>query len=268
MTLRHLLRGLTRGIPEWDTASKIALGLGIALLMLMLPLGFLGPEPIQLPARIGAFGLLLTIQLLVLWGNRRVISPYHQAQRHFINGDYVRARDILETVPESGRTSVDALVLLGNAYRHLGQFDQSRAALEHALGLKPDYHFALYGLGKLRLVAGDYEAAGRLIAKALLFGAPDVVQFDLGQAFYLLGDAEKSNHYFSNSRSAVADEPSQAMMLDYYRYRMGAGKRPAVRAVRAHLRFWRQEALKHRQTPYGAALQKDVDALSGWLQDV
>ena len=265
--LRRALRGLTRGIPEWDFASKAALGLGVALLLLMLPLGFLGPEPIQLPARIGAFGLLLTIQLLILWGNRRVISPYHQAQQHFINGNYARARDILETVSESGRTSVDALALLGNAYRHLGQFDQSRAALEHALGLKPDYHFALYGLGKLCLVVGDYEAAGRLIAKALRFGAPDVVQFDLGQAFYLLGDVEKSNHYFSNVRAAVADEPSQAMLLDYYRHQMGAGKRPSSRAVRGHLQFWRQEARKYRKTPYGAALQKDVDALSGWLRD-
>ena len=260
-----MLRRLLREAPQWDTASKAALGLGMALLPLLLMLGFLGPGPIQLPARIGAFGLLLTIQFLVLWGSRRVLSPYRQAQRHFINGDYVDARDILEMTPESGRTSVDALVLLGSAYRHLGQFDKSRAALEHALGLKPDYHFALYGLGKLSLTVGEYEAAANYITKALLSGAPDVVQFDLGQAFYLLGDAEKSKHYFSNIRSTVADEPAQSMLLDYYRHQMGTGKRPSNRSIRDNLQFWRQEALKYRQTPYGAALQKDVDAMNAWL---
>ena len=267
MMLRHLLGDLAQRVPEWDLASKAALGLGIALLLPLLLLGFLGPEPVQLPAKVGAFGLLLTIQFLVLWGNRRVISPYHRAQQHFINGDYMNARDILERVPESGRPSVDALVLLGNVYRHLGQFDQSRAALEHALGLKPDYHFALYGLGKLSLVTGGYEAAGHLIAKALLSGAPDVVQFDLGQAFYLLGNDEKSNHYFNNIRATVDDEPAQSMLLGYYRYQMGTGKRPSNRSIRDHIRFWQQEAMKYRQTPYGAALQKDVDVLGAWLKD-
>jgi len=262
-----MLRHLARRLPEWDPASKMALGLGLVLLLLMVWLGFRGPEPVQLPARIGAFGLLLTIQLLVLWGNRRVLSPYHQAQQHFIHGDYLAARDILEMMPQSSPASVDALVLLGNTYRHLGQFEKSRAALEHALGLKPNYHFALYGMGKLNLTTGDYEAAVRFITKALLSGSPDGVQFDLGQAFYLLDDAEKSNHYFNNINSIIADEPAQAMLMAYYRFVMGTGERPSHRSIQEHIHYWQQEAVKYRQTPYGAALQKDVDALSACLKD-
>ena len=261
-----MLRRLAQQIPQWDGASKLGLGLGIALLILLLPLGFLGPEPIQLPAKIGAFGLLLTIQLLVLWGSRRALSPYHQAQRHFIAGDYARARGILEAIPDSGRPSVDALVLLGNAYRHLGQLEKSRAALERALGLKPQYPFALYGLGKLKLAAGDYEAAGHLFTKALRSGAPDIVQFDLGQAYYLLGDDERAHRCFDTIRAIAADDPAQALLIDYYRWQMQGGGRPSRRAIRGGIGFWRQEAIKHQQTPYGAALQKDVDVLSAWLR--
>lgn len=261
-----MLRRLAQQIPQWDGASKLGLGLGIALLILLLPLGFLGPEPIQLPAKIGAFGLLLTIQLLVLWGSRRALSPYHQAQRHFIAGDYARARGILEAIPDSGRPSVDALVLLGNAYRHLGQLEKSRAALERALGLKPQYPFALYGLGKLKLALGDYEAAGHLFTKALRSGAPDSVQFDLGQAYYLLGDDERAHRCFDTIRAIAADDPAQALLIDYYRWQMQGGRRPSRRAIRGGIGFWRQEAIKHQQTPYGAALQKDVDVLSAWLR--
>ena len=111
------LRDMARRLPEWDRSVKLGLGLAVALLIPLLALGFGGPEAVRLPARIGAFGTLVTAQLLFLWANRRDISPYHQAQQRFIAGDYPRARSILENIPESSHVSVDALVLLGNCYR-------------------------------------------------------------------------------------------------------------------------------------------------------
>ena len=266
MMLRRALGDLIGQIPQWDPASKMALGISLVLFLLLLPLGFFGPEPIQLPAKSGAFGLLLTMQLLVLWGSRRVLSPYHQAQQHFIDGDYAAARDILEGIPDSGRKSVDALTLLGNVYRHLGDLDKSRAALQHALQLRPDYHFTLYGLGKLKLVAGDYEAASCFIRKALSSGAPDIVQFDLGQAFYLLGKHRQANQCFDNIHSIIDEAPAQVVLMDYYRHQMQGGASPSPSAIREGIQFWRQEAGKYRHTPYGAALQKDVAALKARLE--
>ena len=267
MMLRRLAGDFVRGVPQWDAASKLSLVLGAALLLLTLGLGFFGPPAVQMPARIGAFGLLLTLQLLVLWGNRRAISPYHDAQQHFIKGDYAAARDILEQIPQSERVSVDALILLGNTYRHLGQFDESRRALERGLQLKPGYHFALYGIGKLHLVLGAYDDACDFIGRALAAGSPAIVQFDLGQAFYLRGDAEKARHCFDSIASIVADEPPQAMLCAYYRHRMGGSAPPDARSIRQNILFWQAEAAKYSPTAYGAALQADVAALRARLGD-
>ena len=129
MMIWQVARDLTRRLPEWEASAKLSLAIAIVLLLLLLAVGFAGPAAIQFPARIGAFLLLVTIQLLFLWGNRRDASPYHQAQQRFIAGDYAGARDLLETMPDRGRASVDALVLLGNSYRHLAQFDAAQAAL-------------------------------------------------------------------------------------------------------------------------------------------
>ena len=105
MMLWQVARDLTRRLPEWETPAKISLAIALPLLIILLGIGFFGPESLQLPARLGAFGLLITIQLLFLWSNRRDASPYHQAQQHFIAGEYQAARELLEAIPERGRAS-------------------------------------------------------------------------------------------------------------------------------------------------------------------
>ena len=153
-----MLRELARRRTAWDAPLKWSLGLAGLLLVALLVLGFAGPEEIRQPARIGAFGSLVTLQLLFLWGNRRDLSPYHQAQAHFIAGDYQAAREILEAIPESGRASVDALTLLGNSYRHLGQFETSGRALERALALKPESSFGAFQHGEIAPGQGRLRA--------------------------------------------------------------------------------------------------------------
>ena len=94
-----LMRDVARRLPDWEAPAKLSLALALLLFIVMLVLGLGGPQIVQLPARIGAFGLLITAQLIVLWGNRREISPYHKAQQHFIAGEYQAARSILEGDP-------------------------------------------------------------------------------------------------------------------------------------------------------------------------
>jgi tetratricopeptide (TPR) repeat protein len=267
MMVTHLVRSLQKRVPTWDTPSRLAFFSGVILLLFMLILGFLGPEAVRIPARVGAFGLLLTLQLVILWGNRRLISPYHEAQHHFINGEYSLASDILEQIPLDDKISVDALILLGNTYRHLGQYDDSISVINRALELKPEYHFALYGMGKTLLVTGLYEDASNFITKALSQGAPDVVQFDIGYAYYLLGDYQRSSHHFTNILSLVEDEPSQLLFVQYCLYKMQVGDQPSNRLILNHLEYWRDEATKYRSTPYGMALQSDIDALTMGLKE-
>ncbi|MCY4464258.1 MAG: tetratricopeptide repeat protein [Chloroflexi bacterium] len=261
MMLRHFLRDRTRRSPEWDRPTRLAVVMALSLLLILLAVGLAGPPQLQLPARIGAFGLLVTLQLLFLWGNRRDVSPYHQAQQHFIAGDYDAARSLLEALPERGRESVDALVLLGNSYRNLGQFEQSRRALQHALDLKPRHHLALFSIGKLLMMQGQYPAAREFIESALAVGAPDIVRLELGQCHFLQGDEQSAQAQFLVVRPQLLDSPEQAALLESYLHQLGVAKAPDIESE--IIQYWRGEAQKVADTAYGEHLRQVVCA---WIK--
>ena len=260
-----MLRDLARRLPEWDASVKLSLALAIVLLVLMVALGFGGPRETQMPARVGAFGLLVTLQVLFLWANRRDISPYHQAQNHFVAGDYQAARSLLEGIPDSARVSVDALVLLGNCYRHLGLYERSGAALERALQIKPDHHLALFSRGKLCLVRGEYGCAVNLIQKALSAGAPGIVRFELGQARFHAGEYKDATIQLNTVLADILDDPPLALLSQYYLYRMGESQMPSEDLARAGIAQWQDEARKHESTPYGESMRQIVAELDGQL---
>lgn len=261
MMLRQISRDLTRRLPTWEAPLKWSMGIAIALLALLLILGFGGPSALRLPARMGAFGTLVTLQLLFLWANRREISPYHQAQEQFIAGDYAAALAILEQIPESGRASADALVLLGNTYRHLGQIEKSRLALERALALQPRHHLALYSRGMCCLLEGNFVKGGEFIRSALSAGAPAIVRFELGQCYYLQCERMQALSQFTAARELLSDEPAKRTLLRYYLAQLDANSGPAIAAPEEHLRFWRGQASKYRSTAYG----KHLEGAVAWL---
>ncbi len=267
MMLRHLSRDLARRLPEWDASSRLAFTIAVVLLIFLLALGFAGPPEIQLPARIGAFGLLVSIQLLFLWANRRDVSPYHQAQQHFIAGEYNQARTILEGIPEDSRVSVDALVLLGNTYRHLRSFEKCQRALTRALELKSQHHLALFSIGKLHLICGKYALAGDYFLRAIEAGAPEIVKFELGQACYIQGEHERAMRHLSEARASLADDAPQLLMLQYYLFRLGQGEFPTRELVDATIGHWQDEAKRYEGTPYCAQLNADLEQLAKRLSD-
>ena len=261
MMFWQVARDLTRRLPEWDAPAKLSLAIAILLLLLLLAVGFAGPAAIQFPARIGAFLMLVTLQLLFLLGNRRDASPYHQAQQRFIAGDYPGARDLLETMPDRGRASVDALVLLGNSYRHLGRFGSARAALSKALAIKPNHDLALFSMGKLNLVQGEYAAACEFFGRAIIAGAPDIVRFELGQSRYLLGQADEALRHLTAARAALADDDAHLLLLQYYLSNLSMGDMPACDFIGEHIRHWMLEARKFADTPYGAHISAVISNL-------
>ena len=260
-----LLRDFARRAPEWDASVKASLALALLLFLCLMAIGLGGPPEVRLPARIGAFGVLVTGQLLFLWGNRRELSPYHQAQQHFIAGEFQAAQAILEAAPATARESVDALVLLGNCYRHLGQYDQSRAVLERALALNPRHHLANFSLGKLNLILGDYSAAREAIALALQLGAPDIVQFELGQACLLAGDEESARRCFNALLADARAEQEQSLLLAYYLHHLDGVEQPDARLISAGLEQCRADAAKYAATNYGAHLSQVIQRLEDWL---
>ena len=255
------LRDFARRVPEWEASVKVSLALALLLFVILMALGLGGPPAVRLPARFGAFGVLITLQLLFLWGNRREISPYHQAQQHFIAGDFHAARSVLEAAPATSRESVDALVLLGNTYRHLTLFEQSRSALERALALNPRHHLAHFSLGKLRLILGEYAAAHESIARAIELGAPDIVRFELGQASLLSGHTEAALRAFRGLPADVSDLPGPALLLAYYLHSLDAAERPNASLIDAGLAHCRADAAKYAGTPYGDHLKQALGQL-------
>lgn len=263
MIFGHFLRDLYKRLPEWDRSSRLSFYVAVILLALLLLAGFVGPDAIKLPARLGAFGLLLTLQLVILWGNRRAISPYHEAQQHYIRGEYESARDLLEPIPDTRRGSVDVLALLGNCYRQLGQFDLAGLAIDRALQIKPDYHYALYAAGKLNLVLGDYARACDFIERAYSLGAPDVLNFDLGQACYYLGEHSKAAAYLGKFCMLSFEEPAKTMLAMRYLSILTNSQPPSAESIRESVAYWQEEAERYRQTDYGTAILNEVKQLQG-----
>ncbi len=262
-----ILRDLARRLPDWDAPAKCSLALALLLLALLLALGLGGPQDARLPARVGAFGLLISLQILFLWANRREISPYHEARERFIAGDYRAARAILEGLPVSSRISVDALALLGTTYRHLGLFDKSGAALDRAIELKPNHHLALFSRGKLMLVQGAYAGAVEFILKALETGAPNIVRFELGLAYHLLQDEPSAVTELETVREIIMDDLPLRLMTEYILYKLhkfDASELPNSELARGGLGFWREEATIFDATPYGQAVRhmvREMEAL-------
>lgn len=262
-----ILLGLLGEIRKWDRASQSALGIAVILLIIdFIVLSTV--EEIRSFALFGAVGLLIAIQAIVLWGNRTMVTPYTQAQRHFLDGEFEQAVNVLRAYVDEQNTkgktpSSDALVLLGNAYRNLGQLRESESILRIALAKRPNYHFALYGVGKIRLANGDYREAIMQFEKALESGAPSIIQFDLALAHYYLGQEERAYQLLSNVPET--GEVYRQLFTAYLLHRLDNHPQPDSALVEAGLPFWEAEVERFGDTPYGEAIHQEVSALRGLL---
>lgn len=259
----RILRSLLREIPKWDTPSQVALVIAIVLLLIDLAILSTVPE-LQTPALIGAVGLLLAIQAIFMWGNRSLVTPYTQAQRHFIAGEFEQVVTVLKDYIETEEHPViDALVLLGNAYRNLGQLHESEAVLRIALARRSDYHFALYGVGKIRLAKGDYHEAIKHIEKALEHGAPESVRFDLAHALLRAGDEDEAVEILH--QLPTFSETYRELFKQYVQHVLLNTAPPTQDLIESGLPFWEAEVKRFEHTPYGQAIRHDVETIQNLL---
>jgi tetratricopeptide (TPR) repeat protein len=262
-----ILRGLLGEIRNWDKASQSALVIAIILLMIDVILLSTVPE-IRSFAVFGGIGLLLAIQVIVLWGNRRMVTAYTQAQRYFMAGEFEQVIDVLKDYVDEQNNNdktptSDTLVLLGNAYRNLGQLRESESVLRIALARRPNYHFALYGLGKIRLAMGDYGEAIKHFEKALEAGAPPIIQFDLALAYHYDGAEDKAYQLLNNLPEI--NEAYRQLFATYLLYRLDEASEPDLALIEMGLPFWEAEVERFGDTAYGQAVQQDVIALRDLL---
>lgn len=258
-----ILIGLVGEIRKWDIASKVALAIAVILLVIDAFILFTQPN-LQTFALVGGVGLLIAIQLIVLWGNRNLVTAYSQAQQAFIKGEFATARDILKADIESQvKPPIDSLVLLGNAYRNLGQLRESESVLRIALAQKPRYHFALYGLGKIRLAMGDYAEAIQHFEKALKADAPEIIRFDKALAHYYAGEDKQC--LAELAAMPETSEVHRQAFAAYLLHGLNHAPAPDTRLLANGLPFWEAELGRFANTAYGQALSEDVERMRAMI---
>lgn len=256
-----------RGMLEtWDRPSRFGLFIALGLLGCMVIAGAIGPEALRQPALIGAGGLLIIIQIIVMWGNRGMVTPYNRAQHAYIAGDFETALTLLNAQRAAGKGDVQSLTLLGNTYRQLGQLEASAERLQEALALRPTHYFPLIGFGRTLLAMGHYDTAAETFQKALDSGAPPIVQFDLGEIRYRQGLSVEARDLLQSARPFL-QETYHVLMAEYLLFRLSVGAKPSPEQIESGLPFWEASAERFHETPYGQALLEDVHSLHELLEE-
>ncbi len=252
---------LMRTIGTWGRTAQGLLAVALVLILFAASIAALGPADWRAPAVIGIFAGLVLLQAAVLWGMRgAMLTPYAQAQRAYLDGDFEGALALLQAQRGTRSGDMHVLTLLGNTYRQLGRLSESRSVLSQALDIAPDHYFPLYGFGRTLLAEGHYTEAAETIRRAMVANAPAVVQFDLADAHY-------RGNRFDDARRILETilpelhEPHRVLMATYLLYCLNAGDPPDMEALADGLAYWQASAERFRDTPYGAALTTDIHTM-------
>ena len=260
-----MLTRLLDGFRAWERSAKIALLLALALLVVdSLALSF-GPESMRLPAVIGFAGLLIVMQLIVMWANRGMVTPYTKAQRRYLGGDFDGVIALLDPLRRENHAGARDLTLLGNTYRQVGRLDESEQVLLEALDKAPEDYFPIYGFGRTLLAEGRYSEAAGAIRRALTLGAPPGVRAELGEALYRQGDTEQARETLRSV--GAAGDAGRALMVGYLLYQLNASPPPGRAVIEAGLPYWQASTERFAHTDYGLALTEDVRRLQSLMKE-
>jgi tetratricopeptide (TPR) repeat protein len=265
MRLGSLTARLVRSFRAWERPAQLAFLLALPFLVVTFVLMVTGGPDIRPPATFGFIGFVLVAQVIFMWANRKMVTPYTQAQRHYLKEDFASARRVLEESMQAGKAPLPALTLLGNTYRQLGLLEKSEAILTKAVANSPEDHFSLYGIGRTLLIKGEYARAIDAIERAIQHGGPPIIQLDLAEAYYRAGQPDTALNGLVPGLAA-ATEPHRVLLGRYLLYRLGGGNPPTRDELTAGLPYWVEQAARYASTVYGQALSTDVDIMNGLLE--
>lgn len=254
----QMILKVARDFPTFERPVRLALIMGVMLLAVTGVFVFILPQETRLAACFGALGLTVVMQIAVLYAYRNMVTPLASAQRDYLAGRYQDVVAALAPMHTAGSADVKALTLLGNAYRQLGELPASIAVLYEALNKSPQYHFALYAIGRTLLSDGEYESAAKQFSLALESGSPAGVNLDLAEAQWRAGDSDAALASLGQVPLAETQaEPVRAWMLWLLRLRL-LNEAPDAAGLAADA-DWQLVAERLSHTPYGQALQQDID---------
>ncbi len=149
------------------------------------------------------------------------------------------AQALDRTAPSEVEDRAWVLTQIGHLHLLAGRVDDAQAALEHALALFPDYHYALAQLARVRGAQGRHAEAVQLLRQRYLQAAHAENLYDLAEALRRAGQkAEARRAYLEFERLARAElagaDNANRELIAYY---AGPGRRPteALRLARAEI---------------------------------
>jgi tetratricopeptide (TPR) repeat protein len=258
-----MFKRIWHDFPVWERPAQIGFVLALILLVMAFVLILVSPQEERVRFLVAFGALTLVAQGIVMWANRGMVAPITAAQRAYLRGDFDAVIGILEPLHAADKADVAHLTLLGNTYRQLGRLGESAHVLSEAIDKVPNHHYSLYGFGRTLIVEGRYKEGAEYIARALAVGAPSIVQFDLGEALYRVGQYDEA---FATLRDLRDEEPHRLLMSSYWRYRMEDGNPPSQALIAAGLPYWQGQAERFSHTPYGQAVAEEVMQLTALME--
>ncbi|MDX2077970.1 MAG: hypothetical protein SFZ02_16190 [bacterium] len=249
----HIITNIFKNFRVWERSAQIAFLLALLLAIPALIMSITADDDVRGYAVISLMASLFVAQLIFLWANRGMVNDYTRAQRHFLRGEFVQAKEILMAHLTTHPKDVQAMTLLGNTYRQLGDLPASHAILLEAVNIQPMNYFPLYGFGRTLLVAGQFNEALGIFQKAIKAGGHAITYFDIGESAYYCGNFDVARDALQNGLSEVSGEKNRAWMAQALLNQME--KMPLPPLADAPRAYWKTQAQLFEQTPYGEALK-------------
>jgi len=118
-----------------------------------------------------------------------------------LHGDIDGALDMMQRAVDSGTPNLESTAWvrtqLGNLYFNTGDFEQAEVEYLRTLNDRPDYVYALAGLGRLRAAQGDTGEAIKLLNQAIgIMPMPEFVIL-LGDLYQTTGQQDAANQQYN-----------------------------------------------------------------------
>ncbi len=252
--MTHIIIAIVKRFRSWERTTQIGFVMALLLAIPTLFFAITGDDDIRGYAVISLMASLFVAQAIFLWANRGMVSDYTRAQRHFLRGEFSYAVTILQSHLAQHPKDVQAMTLLGNTYRQMGNLDTSHTILLEAVNIQPMNYFPLYGFGRTLLVQGKFDKALGIFHKTLKAGGHAITYFDIGESAYYVGDLTASRDALQQGLAEGAGDDNRVWMAQAILNQIDNLPLPPLsNASRA---YWMIQQQLFEHTPYGKALKR------------
>ena len=155
-----------------------------------------------------------------LGSNEKKISDYDKGRLNYYMGEYEAARNYLET--SKGNKDADTVLLLGQTYEKLGDYNYAASIYSNYLTQHPDNVLIFNRLGMCKLQAGDAKSALDYFEQAVALEDSSIIQtlrFNQIVAYEYLGDFDQAIVLMRNYLQIYPDDQEALREYEFLKSR-------------------------------------------------